>query len=179
MQPGSNPFGSGIPPQPGQAGFQSTPNSAVVPGAPPASAANLINQILTTPRPGGLNGLNGNGTDPSAAAPTGGAVSTGLTGGTVGQTQPGMGGQTIGGGIGGFASKFEQEGIKTYHEKTSYDEWEFVYDISKDKSRGGGAAQAIPQQQQQQQPGQQQPGQQSSTPFGSSAPTSTGTGTKN
>jgi len=176
MQPGSNPFASGIPPQPGQNGFQSTPNSANVPGAPPASAANLINQILTTPRPGGLNGLNGNGSDPSAAAPTGGAVSTGLTGGTVGQAQPGMGGQTIGGGIGGFASKLEQEGIKIYHEKTSYDEWEFVYDISKDKSRGGGAGQAVPQQQQQ--PGQQQPGQQS-TPFGSAAPSSTGTGTKN
>jgi hypothetical protein len=190
VQQGSNPFASGVPPQPGQPGFQSTPNTQNVPGAPPQSAANLINQILTTPRPGGLNGLNGNGTDPSTG--TGGAAGVGgafggaanspvLTGGTVGQVQPGMGGQAIGGGIGGFASKLEQEGIKTYNQKTSYDEWEFVYDISKDKSRGGGAGMGqIPAQQsgqQQQQPGQQQPGLQS-TPFGSPGPnTSTGTGT--
>ena len=176
VQPGSNPFASVVP-QPGQPGFQTTPNTANVPGGPPASAANLINQILTTPRPGGLNGLSGNGTDPSAAGPggvgslagIGGASNTaGLTG-AVGQVQPGMGGQTIGGGIGGFASKLEQEGIKTYNQKTSYDEWEFVYDISKDKTRGGGAGQ-VPAQQ------QQQPGQQS-TPFGSTAPASTGTGT--
>lgn len=181
MQQGSNPFGSGIPPQPGQAGFQSTPNTQNVPGAPPASAANLINQILTTPRPGGLNGLSG--ADPSAgtggAGGLGGAIggagnSAGLTGGIVGQVQPGMGGQTIGGGIGGFASKLEQEGIKTYNQKTSYDEWEFVYDISKDKSRGGVGAQAPAQQPQP--GGQQQPGPQS-TPFGSAGPTSTGTGT--
>jgi hypothetical protein len=171
VQQGSNPFASVVP-QPGQPGFQTTPNTANVPGAPPASAANLINQILTTPRPGGLNGLSGNGTDPSAAGPTGATNSAGLTGGIVGQVQPGIGGQTIGGGIGGFASKLEQEGIKTYNQRTSYDEWEFVYDISKDKARGGGAgAGQVPAQQQQQQPGQQ------STPFGSSAPTSTGTAT--
>jgi hypothetical protein len=178
VQQGANPFAPGTLPQPGQAGFQSMPNTQNLPGtpnAPPASAANLINQILTTPRPGGLNGLNGIGTDPSAAGPTGATFTPGLTGGTTGQVQPGMGGQTIGGGIGGFASKLEQEGIKTYHEKTSYDEWEFVYDISKDKSRGGGTGQA-PSQQQQQQPGQQQTGQQS-TPFGSSGSTSTSTGT--
>ena len=177
VQQGSNPFASVVP-QPGQPGFQNTPNTANVPGAPPASAANLINQILTTPRPGGLNGLSGNGTDPSAAGPAGATNSAGLTGGiggTVGQVQPGMGGQTIGGGIGGFASKLEQEGIKTYNQKTSYDEWEFVYDISKDKSRGGGAGMGQAPAQQQQ-PGQQQPGQQS-TPFGSSGPTSTATGT--
>ncbi len=193
VQQGSNPFASGIPPQPGQPGFQSTPNSQNVPGAPPASAANLINQLLTTPRPGGLNGLNG--ADPSAAPGAGGGFGTGAgggigsanspvqAGGVVGQVQPGMGGQTIGGGIGGFASKLEQEGIKTYNEKTSYDEWEFVYDISKDKSRGGGAGmgQVPAQQPGQQQPGQQQPGQQQSgqqsSPFGSAGPTSPGTGT--
>ena len=181
VQQGSNPFASGVPPQPGQAGFQSTPNTPNgpnAPNAPPASAANLINQILTTPRPGGLNGLNGfngNGADPSAGGPTGATLSPLQAGGTVGQVQPGMGGQTIGGGIGGFASKLEQEGIKTYREKTSYDEWEFVYDISKDKTRGGGAGMGQTPAQQQQ-PGQQQPGQQS-TPFGSAAPASTGTGT--
>ncbi len=44
-------------------------------------------------------------------------------------------GQTIGGGIGGIASKVEQEGIKRYNDKKKYNEWEFVYDITKDPTR--------------------------------------------
>ena len=47
----------------------------------------------------------------------------------------------IGGGIAGVASKREQEGIKIYNEKKKYNEWEFVYDISKDKTRTGGGVQ--------------------------------------
>jgi len=93
FQQGSNPSASGVP-QPGQPGFQSTPNGAL---SPPPSAANLINQILTTPRPGGLNGISA-ATDPSAAGagggfggPGGGFGSTPATNGMpVGQTQPGM-----------------------------------------------------------------------------------------
>ena len=50
---------------------------------------------------------------------------------------------TIGGGIAGIASKVEQQGIKVYKERKKYNEWEFVYDISKDPARTGGAA--IPQ----------------------------------
>jgi hypothetical protein len=46
-------------------------------------------------------------------------------------------GQVIGGGIAGVASKRDQEGIKVYNGRTDYKEWEFVYDISKDKSRAG------------------------------------------
>jgi hypothetical protein len=49
---------------------------------------------------------------------------------------------TIGGGIAGVASKREQEGIKIYNTKKKYNEWEFVYDVTKDKTRGAGA---IPQ----------------------------------
>ncbi len=37
-----------------------------------------------------------------------------------------------------MASKLEQEGIKVYNDQTDYHKWEFVYDMSKDKSRGGG-----------------------------------------
>jgi hypothetical protein len=125
----------GTPFQPGQAapsgGFQNTPNT------PPGGAAGLINQILTTPRPGGFNGTGGTPTDPSAG---GGVTTSTLTGnntGTpLGQT---MGGTTVGGGIAGVASKLEQEGIKVYNKQNSYDKWEFVYDMSKDKTRGGGA----------------------------------------
>ena len=53
-----------------------------------------------------------------------------------------MGGNVIGGGFAGVASKLEQEGIKSYNEHKAYNEWEFVYDISKDPARG--AAGAIP-----------------------------------
>src|SRR5262249_31772918 len=99
----------GLPP-----GFQTQPN------APPAAAANLINQILTSPRPGGLNGLGQPGADPtqggqSAAGFGNNAVST-LTGN--GATA--AAGQVIGGGFAGVASKDEREGIKIYRERTSY-----------------------------------------------------------
>ncbi|HZL57938.1 MAG TPA: hypothetical protein VFC21_12685, partial [Bryobacteraceae bacterium] len=139
---------AGVPPLPGQPGFQNTPNTPI---APPSSAANLINQILTTPRPGGLNG-----TDPTVAAlqpVAGGAPVGGFSGNTGVSAGQSLGGQTIGGGIAGVASKLEQEGIKSYNERTSYDEWEFVYDISKDKSRGGGVALPRPPPQ----PGQNSP----------------------
>jgi hypothetical protein len=123
FQPGPAQFGQ--PGQSGQAGlpqgFQNQPNTA---GAPPGAAANIINQILTTPRPGGLNGVG----------------DTGNTGTPIGQ---GLGGQTIGGGFAGVASKAEQEGIKSYRERTSYNEWEFVYDMTKDASRGGGGRGAV------------------------------------
>lgn len=133
VQPGVDPNQAGF----GQPGFNSQPGQPLQngypngfqnqPNGPPGGAANLINQILTTPRPGGLNGTAGN------------------TGTPAGQ---GLGGQTIGGGFAGVASKYEQEGIKVYRERTSYHEWEFVYDMTKDASRGVGAG------------GQTQPGQQ-------------------
>jgi hypothetical protein len=127
FQPGPSQFGQ--PNQAGQSGqnglppgFQNQPNTA---GGPPGAAANIINQILTTPRPGGLNGMG----------------DTSNTGTPIGQSQ---GGQTIGGGFAGVASKAEQEGIKSYKDKTAYNEWEFVYDMSKDASRGGGRGGAVP-----------------------------------
>jgi hypothetical protein len=45
----------------------------------------------------------------------------------------------IGAGLSGVASKREQEGIKTYNKRTKYNEWEFVYDISKDPSKNPNA----------------------------------------
>jgi hypothetical protein len=149
----------GSPIQPGQAppgGFQNQPN-----GGANNNAANLINQILTTPRPGGLNGNNGGYSpgDPSQQG-LGGAINGGFAGGSVNGNQTsntgvsagqGMGGTVVGGGIAGVASKQEQDGIKLYNERSSYNEWEFVYDMSKDTSRTGGAA--IPGQQGQQQQG--------------------------
>ena len=73
------------------------------------------------------NPLTGN-TPPPTAPPAPAAAAP------VAQAAP-----VIGGGIAGVASKREQQGIKVYNEKKKYNEWEFVYDISKDKSRTGGA----------------------------------------
>jgi hypothetical protein len=73
----------------------------------------------------------------------------------------------IGGGIAGVASKREQEGIKIYNAKKKYNEWEFVYDVTKDKTRGAGAIPqaapanpVTPQQQPAQQPAATAPPQQ-------------------
>ena len=121
---------------------------------PPQGAAGLINQILTTPRPGGMNGFGGvqqgtvdpnfnpapnpNGFGPNA--PT--SIST-----LAAPTAAPAAAQTIGGGVAGVASKFEQDGIKVYKEQTSYNKWEFVYDITKDPARTGGTVpQAAPTQ---------------------------------
>jgi type II secretory pathway pseudopilin PulG len=113
------------------------------PGAPngtPPNAAQLIQGLLTSPRPGGAPG-----------SPVGSGV-----------------GQVQGGGIAGFASKFEGDAIKVYNEQTEYQKWEFVYDMSKDTMVTGGQ-QAIPQA-----PGPNTPGGFNGT--GTSA-TGTGTGT--
>jgi hypothetical protein len=66
-----------------------------------AAAANLIQGLLTQPRPGGMQGL------------------------------PGQSGLIMGGGIAGVASKAEGESIMVYADHTDYGEWEFIYDPMK------------------------------------------------
>ncbi len=74
-------------------------------------AARLIQGLLTTPRPGGLAGIQ------AASA----------------------GNQTIGGGIAGVASTIKSgTGIKIYNDQEEYKKWEFVYDATKD-TQGAGA----------------------------------------
>ena len=123
------PMQGGMPPgfqmQPNQ--FGQTPLSGGQMNAPPQSAANLINQILTTPRP--MPGL------PSQGGIAGGFAQQPNTGTA---TQGGVTTQTIGGGMAGVASKYEQEGIKLYNDRSSYNQWEFVYDMSKDPTRANG-----------------------------------------
>ena len=119
----------------GQPGLTTNP-AGQAPGQ--SQALNLINQILTTPRAGGLAGTN---------QPTAGAM--------------------IGPGIAGVASTLERKGIKIYNEKQKYNEWEFIYDLTKDtKGTAGttGIAGAPQQGTQAQQQGQQTPATQS--PFG-------------
>lgn len=111
--PGAN--GSTQPPMPGTLQGQTTG----VPGqGSPATAQQLIQGILTSPRPGGAPALG----------------ATGAMGGVQG------------GGIAGFASKFEGEGIKLYNEQDEIQKWEFVYDMSKDPLVNGGQTTTGPQQ---------------------------------
>jgi len=118
--------------QPGAQGAPTAigqPGTVPIPGQPPGQneAVRMIDQILRTPR----------ATQPNAAQPQG-------------VTQ-------IGGGIAGIASTVERTGIKIYKEMEKYNEWEFLYDLTQDKT---GLGAQIPQQQ----PGQQQPGQQTGQP---------------
>jgi hypothetical protein len=172
FQPGANGFPttpgqpfSGPPPFPGQQPFPGMPGQAGgAPGqpggqqgfpqvnGPPTAAGNLINQLLTTPRPGGLNGLGGvqqGAVDPNAISNQNangfGTTATSSLSSPTGATPAPAAGQTIGGGIAGVASKLEQDGIKIYKEQKSYHKWEFVYDITKDPARSGGTVpQAAP-----------------------------------
>jgi hypothetical protein len=117
-------------------------NVPALPGQqqPPNGAAGLINQILTTPRQGGINGtpgMPGTGGTFGAAPNSPGTSLTAAPAGT--PTAAPAGQQVIGAGLAGVASKREQEGIKTYNERTKYNEWEFVYDISKDPTKNPNA----------------------------------------
>ena len=87
-------------------------------GTNQTDASRLIQNLLTSPRPGGLPGLQG-GTQQAGA-------------------------QTIGGGIAGVASKFKGTAIKIYNDQDEFPKWEFVYDISKDKSMNPAAGANIP-----------------------------------
>lgn len=131
----------------------------------PSPAVNLINNILTTPRPGGMPpmpGFPGQPGQPPSVDQFGTPAPQ-----QAGQ-QPGIGqaipqqanaAQQIGGGIAGVASKLEREGIKSYRDRQSYHEWEFVYDLTQDKARAGGAGQQQPPIPGQAPPGQAPPGQ--------------------
>lgn len=143
---------------------QASPGQPSVPPAPPGNnqAAQMIQRLLTSPRPGGFPGQPPVSPDQfgNAPQPPGGAVpgspvpSNGpaaFAPGAGAQFGPGMvaptgaggfnalqqPGQIVGGGIAGVASTVERQGIKVYHEKNKYNEWEFLYDYAQE----AGAAQ--------------------------------------
>lgn len=116
LVPGQTPVPPGVTQQigtPAIGGQGATPNAQ---GS--ADAAKLIQGLLTSPRPGGLAGIQGSP----------------------------VGGQTIGGGIAGVASTIKSgTGIKIYNEQDEYKKWEFVYDPSKEaQAAGAGVRQAAP-----------------------------------
>jgi type II secretory pathway pseudopilin PulG len=95
----------------GAPGSFNQPGAIGTPGAPGSNPiAPLLNAILRTPNPGGLAAI---------------------------QSANSAGGQQIGGGIAGVASKLEAEGIKVYNDRTKYNEWEFVYDFRQDRTAAG------------------------------------------
>ena len=125
--PQNLPFGqqNGFPQQTGQApfngnpgDFNNPPNGINQPNLPqggatpygqpnpgtPNAAADLINGILTNARPGGQPAAN--------PAPTG---------------------QQLGGGVAGVASTAEAPAIMVYNERSNYNEWEFIFDLSKQR----------------------------------------------
>ena len=111
--PGQLPNGiGGIPGVPGQSplpGQTATTNNTGTPGLTinpqsQAAAAGLIQNLLTTPRPGGLAGI---------------------------QSAQQQSANTVGGGIAGVASKYDSDSIMLYSDKQNYAEWEFIYDPSK------------------------------------------------
>jgi hypothetical protein len=95
---GATPFGQpNLPPGGATPYGQSNP-------ATQNAAANLINGILTNPRPGGQPGVN-----------------------------PAGAGQMIGAGVAGVASTAEAPAIMVYNDHTNYNEWEFIFDLSKQR----------------------------------------------
>jgi hypothetical protein len=102
----------GVSPQPNPyAAVPGGSNAFPIPGQ--NEATRMIGQLLTSPRPGGP--------PPGVGSPLGGTPQ-------------------IGAGIAGVASLSEQTGIKIYNDREKYNEWEFIYDFSKDKTMVGAAA---------------------------------------
>ena len=101
----TNPGANGNPPGFGQPGMQMNPQAS-------NAAAQMIGQILTQPRPGGMPQANTNGIG------------------------------AMGGGIAGFASTADQDSIIVYNDQQNYGMWEFVFDPAKAKPlanpNGGG-----------------------------------------
>jgi hypothetical protein len=94
------------PSTPGLTGGMNPANGLPGSGPQNGAAANMIQQMLMSPRPGGANGL-------------------GL----------GQAGTVVGGGMAGVASKMDSEGLMVYNDRTNYKEWEFIYDPTKDRPR--------------------------------------------
>jgi type II secretory pathway pseudopilin PulG len=120
--PGAPPYpAQGIPGLPGPFGAGSRRGAVGMgpptPAGPQAAspqgnpALQLIQQILTTPRPPGMQG--------AAAAPVGAMIP---------------------GGVAGVATLYEAEGIMVFGERTKYNEWEFIYDYRQEQSAAAASA---------------------------------------
>ncbi len=96
---------------PGAGGFNAQ-------GGVAPQAADVIQRLLTTPRPGGLAGLRGSQNSMQQM-----------------QGQQGM--NQFQEGIAGVASKSQATGVKVYQGEENFNLWEFVYDYRQDQSMSG------------------------------------------
>ena len=112
--------------------YPGQPQSAVYPGQAMGQTGGAFGQA--TPQAG-----FGGGTTPGGVTPGNLGSMLGLTGPRPGGMQglPGMGGTQMGGGIAGVASEAKDPSIIVYNERKKYNEWEFVYDQSKDRGLAG------------------------------------------
>jgi hypothetical protein len=98
------------------------------------TAIQMIQNILTSARPIGSQ-LNDQTTSGSlASGSTGNSLAQGGGLGTPASSLSSGGGEVIGAQIAGVASKLEADSIKSYNDHSKYNEWEFIYDRTKDKS---------------------------------------------
>lgn len=111
------------------------PNSGFAPG-PPANSQNFGG----TPAYPTASGSNGNapgfGQPGMTMSPGQAGAAQSLINGLLTTARPGglagIGrGQVIGGGIAGVASTSEGDAIMVYHDRTNYNEWEFIFDPSR------------------------------------------------
>jgi hypothetical protein len=97
----------------GQSPYFGQPGLQGTNAAQQAAAAKMINDLLMKPNPRGLAGVQG------------------------------AQGNLMGGGIAGVASKAESDSIMIYNDHSMYNEWEFIYDPTKEKPlpnpAGGGS----------------------------------------
>jgi hypothetical protein len=148
--PGQQPY-PGQPPAPGQPG---APTGTIqmgsgLPGQPQMQGAIVPGQTYPMnpvqqpgrPTPGYVAGVAAMPDNPVLRAVMGQVYGPRPQGAPQPTTTTAPGGQQIGGGIAGVASKLEADSIKIYNEREKYNEWEFIYDLSKDKKRGGAIGQ--------------------------------------
>jgi type II secretory pathway pseudopilin PulG len=95
-------------------------------------------QPFGTPQPSGTPQPFGTPqtTNPGFPGPTGQSPATDMINNILRNPRPiqagtAPGGQQIGGGIAGIASKSENAAIMIYNDRTNYNEWEFVFDYTK------------------------------------------------
>jgi hypothetical protein len=110
------------------AGPASSPPRPAVAGQPPGGSAQpglggAATGVLLQNPGGGLGATTSGLTGPPGTPPAGGS--------------PAMGGPQIGGGIAGVASEATGLAIMVYNQRQKYNEWEFVYDRSKDRGLAG------------------------------------------
>jgi len=114
-----------------------TPQFPGMPG-PPANSQNF-GGTPAYPITAGANGLPPNYPQPGMQInPNQQSAAQNLIGSLLTTPRPGglqnlNQGQVMGGGIAGVASKADADSIMVYHDRTNYDEWEFIFDPSKQR----------------------------------------------